>query len=74
MDCCSCYLKRCTAKEAEEEAVEESRDKGGDWVPALRALWDAAEALLLEDDLSADTDYRSSMDWLREVSGAGPLP
>ena len=53
---------------------EESRDKGGDWVPALRALWDAAEALLLEDDLSADTDYRSSMDWLREVSGAGPLP
>jgi hypothetical protein len=53
---------------------EESRDKGGDWVPALRALWDAAQTLLLEDDLSTDADYRSSMEWLREVSGAGPLP
>jgi hypothetical protein len=53
---------------------EESRDKGGDWVPALRALWDAAEVLLLEEDSSSSTDYRSAMDWLREVSGADPLP
>ena len=52
---------------------EESRDKGGDWVPALRALWDAAEALLLEDDLEAQSDYRSAMEWLAEVSGSGSL-
>jgi hypothetical protein len=53
---------------------EESRDKGGDWVPALTAVWDAAQALLLEDDLESETDYRSSMGWLAEVSGSGPLP
>ena len=53
---------------------EESRDKGGDWVPALTAVWDAAQALLLEDDLESVTDYRSSMGWLAEVSGSGPLP
>ena len=52
---------------------DESRDKGGDWVPALRALWDAAEALLLEDDLEAQSDYRSAMEWLAEVSGSGSL-
>ena len=53
---------------------EESRDKGGDWVPALTAVWDAAKALLLEDDLGSVVDYRSSMEWLAEVSGSGPLP
>ena len=53
---------------------EGSRDKGGDWVPALRALWDAAESLLLKDALGAEQDYRASMGWLAEVSGSGPLP
>ena len=53
---------------------EESRDKGGDWVPALTAVWDAAKALLLEDDLDSVADYRSSMEWLAEVSGSGSLP
>ena len=53
---------------------EDSRDKGGDWVPALRALWDAAECLLLQDDLASEGDYRSAMVWLGEISGSGPLP
>ncbi len=53
---------------------EESRDKGGDWVPALRALWDSARALLLEDDAQSEKDYRSAMGWLGEVCGSGPLP
>lgn len=52
---------------------EGSRDKGGDWVPALTALWDAAKSLLLEDDLDSKADYKSSMEWLSEVSGSGPL-
>ncbi len=52
---------------------EESRDKGGDWVPALRALWDAAISLLVEDDMESVSDYVSSMEWLAEVSGSGPL-
>ncbi len=52
---------------------EESRDKGGDWVPALRALWDAATSLLLEDDMESVSDYVSSMEWLAEVSGSGPI-
>jgi len=53
---------------------EESRDKGGDWVPALTAVWDAAQALLLEDDMESESDYRSSMQWLSEISGSGALP
>ena len=52
---------------------EASRDKGGDWVPALQALWDAASELLLNDNLDAAQDYESSMNWLAEVSGAGPI-
>ena len=52
---------------------EESRDKGGDWVPALRALWDAAVSLLLEDDMESESDYVSSMEWLAEVSGSGSI-
>jgi len=53
---------------------EASRDKGGDWVPALRALWDAAEDLLLKDNLDAVQDYEAAMKWLAETSGAGPMP
>ena len=49
---------------------ESSRDKGGDWVPALRALWDAAEDLLVNDNLEAVIDYKSAMKWLAEVSGS----
>ena len=49
---------------------EDSRDKGGDWVPALRALWDAASELLLKDNLDAVQDYESSMNWLAEITGA----
>jgi len=48
---------------------EDSRDKGGDWVPALRALWDASSELLLNDNLDAVQDYEASMSWLGEVTG-----
>lgn len=53
---------------------EASRDKGGDWVPAMTALWDAADALLLKDDLDAKEDYVSAMKWLAESSGTSGLP
>ena len=53
---------------------ESSRDKGGDWVPAMTALWDAADALLLKGDLDAKEDYVDAMKWLAEISGSGPLP
>tara|TARA_Y100001970_G_scaffold293768_1_gene443042 strand:+ start:72416 stop:74116 length:1701 start_codon:yes stop_codon:yes gene_type:complete len=53
---------------------EASRDKGGDWVPAMTALWDSAEALLLKDDLDAKEDYIGAMKWLAEISGSGELP
>ncbi len=49
---------------------ESSRDKGGDWVPALRALWDASEDLLLNDNGDAVEDYRNAMKWLAESSGS----
>ena len=49
---------------------ESSRDKGGDWVPALNSLWNAAEELLLNDNLEAVDDYKSAMEWLAEVSGS----
>ncbi|MEC8997677.1 MAG: hypothetical protein VX909_00310, partial [Candidatus Thermoplasmatota archaeon] len=52
---------------------EDSRDKGGDWVPALQALWDAASELLINDNLDAVQDYESAMNWLAEVSGSGPI-
>ena len=52
---------------------EASRDKGGDWVPAMTALWDAADSLLNKDVLDAKEDYVNSMNWLAEVSGAGPI-
>ena len=48
---------------------ESIRDKGGDWVPALQALWDAAEDLLLNDIEEAEEDYRNAMKWLAESSG-----
>ena len=53
---------------------EASRDKGGDWVPAMTALWDAADALLLKDDLEAQEDYVAAMNWLAESSGTSGLP
>lgn len=53
---------------------EASRDKGGDWVPAMTALWDAADGLLLKDDLDAEQDYVSAMQWLAESSGTSGLP
>ena len=49
---------------------EASRDKGGDWVPAMTALWDAADPLLNNDVLDAKEDYVNSMNWLAEVSGS----
>ncbi len=48
---------------------ETTRDKGGDWVPALQALWDAAEDLLLNDIEEAEEDYTNAMKWLAESSG-----
>ena len=48
---------------------ETIRDKGGDWVPALQALWDAAEDLLLNDIEEAGEDYTNAMKWLAESSG-----
>ena len=53
---------------------ESSREKGGDWVPALQALWDAAEDLLLNDNKDAVQDYQAAMRWLGEASGSGSLP
>ena len=52
---------------------EDSRDKGGDWVPALQALWDSAEELLIRDNLDAVSDYRSAMKWLSEICGIGKI-
>ena len=52
---------------------EASRDKGGDWVPAMTAHWDAADSLLNQDILDAKEDYVNSMKWLAEVSGAGAI-
>ncbi len=49
---------------------ESSRDKGGDWVPAMTALWDAADSLLNRDILDSKEDYVNSMKWLAEVSGS----
>ena len=53
---------------------ESSRDKGGDWVPAMTALWDAADALLMKDDLEAEEDYIAAIKWLAESSGTSGLP
>ena len=50
-----------------------SRDKGGDWTPALAALWKAADALLLKDDLDAKSDYIEAMKQLAEASGTSGL-
>ena len=50
-----------------------SRDKGGDWTPALSALWKAADALLLKDDLDAKSDYIEAMKQLAEASGTSGL-
>ena len=50
-----------------------SRDKGGDWTPALAALWKAADALLLKDDLDAKSSYVEAMNQLAEASGTSGL-
>lgn len=50
-----------------------SRDKGGDWTPALAALWKAADALLLKDDLDAKSSYVEAMKQLAEASGTSGL-
>ena len=50
-----------------------SRDKGGDWTPALAALWKAADALLLKDDLDAKSGYIEAMKQLAEASGTSGL-
>ena len=50
-----------------------SRDKGGDWTPALAALWKAADALLLKDDLDAKSGYVEAMKQLAEASGTSGL-
>ena len=50
-----------------------SRDKGGDWTPALAALWKAADALLLKDDLDAKSNYVEAMKQLAEASGTSGL-
>ena len=50
-----------------------SRDKGGDWTPALAALWKAADALLLKDDLDAKSSYVEAMKQLAESSGTSGL-
>ena len=39
-------------------------------MPALRALWDASEDLLLNDREDAVEDYRNAMKWLAESSGS----
>ena len=38
--------------------------------PLCGALWDAAEDLLINDNLDAVVDYKSAMKWLAEVSGS----
>jgi len=50
-----------------------SRDKGSDWVPALKMLWDSAEKILLKNQKDAREDYIVAMEKLAEISGAGKL-
>ena len=50
-----------------------SRDKGSDWVPALRMLWDSAEKILMQNQKDAKKDYIAAMKKLAEISGAGKL-
>jgi hypothetical protein len=50
-----------------------SRDKGSDWVPALRMLWDSAEKVLMQNQKDAKKDYIAAMKKLAEISGAGKL-
>ncbi|MAQ05883.1 MAG: hypothetical protein CMA51_03715, partial [Euryarchaeota archaeon] len=50
-----------------------SRDKGSDWVPALRMLWDSATIILTENSADAKNDYVEAMGKLAEISGAGKL-
>ncbi len=50
-----------------------SRDKGSDWVPALRMLWNSATKILNENNEDAKNDYIQAMEKLAEISGAGKL-
>ena len=42
------------------------RDKGGDWVPALKALWDASEVVIEKSEIEV---YVEAMKKLRQVAG-----
>ena len=42
------------------------RDKGGDWVPALKALWDASGLVIEKSDIES---YVEAMKKLRQVAG-----
>ena len=44
----------------------DARDKGGDWVPAVEALWKASEQVA---DGGGVTDYIEAMEHLRKSSG-----
>ncbi len=50
-----------------------SRDKGSDWVPALKMLWNSAEKILIENKKEAKKEYIVAMKKLAEISGAGKL-
>jgi len=50
-----------------------SRDKGSDWVPALKMLWDAAEKILIQNKEDSREEYVKAMQKLAEISGAGEL-
>jgi len=50
-----------------------ARDKGSDWVPALRMLWNSAEKILAKNQKSAKEDYIMAMEKLAEIAGAGKL-
>ena len=50
-----------------------SKDKGSDWVPALRILWSSAEKLLIHNQKDAKEEYVAAMEKLAEISGAGKL-
>ncbi len=51
-----------------------SRDKGSDWVPALRMLWDSAEKILTQNEKINRENYITAMKKLAEISGTGKLP
>jgi hypothetical protein len=42
------------------------RDLGGDWVPALKSLWDASQIIINDE---GSEDYVKAMESLRNVTG-----